>query len=561
MRPVWPVILRRARRFENGVVGVMSMSSTTLVETEAVHQDVILSMRGIKKSFPGVQALKGVDFELRRGEVHALIGENGAGKSTLVKIVMGVYRKDEGTIFLNGKEVDFSNPEQAREHGVNMVFQELSLIPHLDVAQNIFLGREPKGRFGFIRYRELYRKTRELIENYRLQVPFTMRDKISSLGRGNCQIVEILKALARETVVLILDEPTASLTKEEEDSLYQIIMTLKKQGVSIIYISHRLEEVLRNCDRITVLRDGVRVATENADHLDVDALVEMMTGKSLHSQGKGVRGEGSTQRKNVALSVRNLTIGSRVQGISFDLHYGEVLGVTGLMGSGKSEIAQALFGIHPSRIGEIYFEGRRLNVRNPLDAIRAGIALVPEDRKREGLVLIHSVEDNVSLSVVRDFSRMGWFQKRRARKAVEEQVHRLMIKTPTLQQEVQYLSGGNQQKVVVGKWLIRKPKVLILDEPTVGIDVKAKAELRSYVREMVADGSCGAILFSSDLNDIIQACDRVLVLYRGRVVKEYVHTAFLTEESLHRAIQGVVDENPLKNCSRKEKGEGNGSGC
>ncbi|MEN3186638.1 MAG: sugar ABC transporter ATP-binding protein [Atribacterota bacterium] len=507
----------------------------------ATSQNVIMCLRGVKKSFPGVQALKGVDFELRRGEVHALIGENGAGKSTLVKIVMGVYRKDEGVMLLDGREVDFSNPEQAREHGITMVFQELSLIPYLDVAQNIFLGREPKNKFGLVKYRELYRWARELIERYHLQVPFKVSDTIVSLGRGNCQIVEILKALAREAKVLILDEPTASLTKDEEDSLYEIIMTLKARGVSVIYISHRLEEVLRNCDRITVLRDGVKVTTGDAQNLNVDVLVEMMTGKSFH--GKQIsRGETNIRRlKQPILAVRNLSVGERVRGVSFEVYAGEVLGITGLMGSGKSEIARALFGIDHPRTGEITLQGKLLNVRNPIGAIRNGIALIPEDRKREGLILIHSVEDNVTLSVIRDFSRAGWFQRKRARREVEKQVYRLMIKTPTLQQQVQYLSGGNQQKVVVGKWLMRKPKILILDEPTVGIDVNAKRELRDYVREMVADGSCGAILFSSDLNDIIQACDRVLVLYRGQIIKEYPHAALLSEESLHRAIQGVVE--------------------
>lgn len=510
-------------------------------ESLAISQDVIMFLRGIKKSFPGVQALKGVDFELRRGEVHALIGENGAGKSTLVKIVMGVYRKDEGVMVLDGCEVDFLNPEQAQQHGINMVFQELSLIPYLDVAQNIFLGREPKNRLGFIKYRELYRWAEELIERYHLQVPFTVWDKIVSLGRGNCQIVEILKALAREAKVLILDEPTASLTRDEEDSLYEIIMTLKKRGVSIIYISHRLEEVLRNCDRITVLRDGVKVATKEAQDLSVDALVEMMTGKRSH--GKQIDGEKRETKQLIQpiLTVRNLSIGSRVHAVSFEVYPGEVLGITGLMGSGKSEIARALFGIERLSAGEVMLQGKLLNVRSPIGAIREGIALIPEDRKREGLVLTHSVEDNITLSVVRDFSRTGWFQRKQARKEVEKQVHRLMIKTPTLQQQVQYLSGGNQQKVVVGKWLMCKPKILILDEPTVGIDVKAKGELRNYIREMVADGSCGAILFSSDLNDIIQACDRVLVLYRGQIIKEYPHAALLSEESLHRAVQGVVE--------------------
>jgi len=506
--------------------------------------DYILELLNIEKRFPGVQALKGVDFRLKKGEVHALVGENGAGKSTLMKIIMGIYTKDDGRIVLEGDEIDIRTPEEAHAQGIGMIFQELSLIPQLNVAQNIFLGNEPLRRLNFLNNRRLYSRTRDLMEKYNVREHFGLKDRIMNLSRGYCQIVEVLKALSRDTRVLIMDEPTASLTKEEEDTLYQIIMNLKSRGVSIIYISHRLEEIFRNCDRVTVLRDGNLVSTEKVSDVTMEGLIEMMTGKKLEAAARHGRGEGnaSGDEKNVLIKVQGLCWKHRLHDVDFHVNYGEVVGVTGLMGSGKSEIARALFGIEAYDKGSIFMEGEEVYIKSPSDAVGLGLALVPEDRRYEGLMLMHSVEENVALPLVGDLTRWGWFQRKTARERVKGQVGQLDIKTPSLKQKTEYLSGGNQQKVVVAKWLTKKPKLLILDEPTVGIDVNTKAELRGLIRKMVKDESCGVLLFSSDLNEVIQVSDRIIVLYRGEVIKEYSNTVQVKEEYLHRAIQGIIKE-------------------
>ena len=507
-----------------------------------ISDSAILQLHDVKKQFPGVQALKGVDFELKRGEVHALVGENGAGKSTLMKIIMGIYTKDSGEMILEGRSVEVRTPEEAHEHGIGMIFQELSLIPQLNVAQNIFLGNEPLRHLRFLNNRELYTRARALMNNYNIQEHFSVKDRVMGLSRGYCQIVEVLKALSRDTNILIMDEPTSSLTKEEEDTLYQIIMNLKARGVSIIYISHRLEEIFRNCDRVTVLRDGNKVATEQVDDVSMEGLIELMTGKKIEAVSRHGTAKAEQEVENALLRVEGLCWKHRLRNVSFHVNYGEVVGITGLMGSGKSEIARALFGIEICDSGEIYMEGKRFQIKSPSDAIQLGLALVPEDRRYEGLVLIHSVEENVALPLVGELSRWGWFQKSTAKKQVEKQVAQLDIRTPSLKQKTEFLSGGNQQKVVVAKWLTQQPKLLIMDEPTVGIDVNTKAELRVGVREMVKDRSCGVLLLSSDLNEIIQVCDRIIVLYRGEVIKEYSNEVPVKEEFLHRAIQGIIKD-------------------
>lgn len=502
----------------------------------------ILKLNDVKKQFPGVQALKGVDFELKEGEVHALVGENGAGKSTLMKIIMGIYTKDSGEMILEGRPVDVRTPEEAHEHGIGMIFQELSLILQLNVAQNIFLGNEPLRHMRFLNNKELYSRARTLMRKYNIQEHFNVKDRVMGLSRGYCQIVEVLKALSRDTKVLIMDEPTSSLTKEEEDTLYQIIMNLKASGVSIIYISHRLEEIFRNCDRVTVLRDGNKVATEQVADVTMEGLIELMTGKKIESVLHHGAVKVEREIENALLRVEGLCWKHRLRNVDFHVNYGEVVGITGLMGSGKSEIARALFGIETHDRGAIYMEGKSVQIKSPPDAIQLGLALVPEDRRYEGLVLIHSVEDNVALPLVGELSRWGWFHRAKARKKVENQVAQLDIRTPSLKQKTEFLSGGNQQKVVVAKWLTQQPKLLILDEPTVGIDVNTKAELREGIREMVKDKSCGVLLFSSDLNEIIQVCDRIIVLYRGEVIKEYSNEVPVKEEYLHRSIQGVITD-------------------
>jgi len=516
----------------------------TLTPQKRVIQsgEVLLSLTNIEKSFPGVRALKGVDFELRKGEVHALVGENGAGKSTLMKILMGVYTKDAGEMNLGGQAISIDTPEEAHEHGIGMIFQELSLVPQLNVAQNIYLGNESKRGLGFLNDRSMYDRAADLMDKYNVKGYFGIKDRVAKLSRGYRQIVEVLKALSRDTNILIMDEPTASLTKDEEETLYQIIMNLKAEGVSIIYISHRLEEIFKNCDRVTVFRDGNKVKTTEVDAVNMEQLIELMTGRKLeiidhhHTMKSG-------SSENALLKVDNLCWKHRLKDVSFHLNYGEVVGITGLMGAGKSEIARALFGIEPRDSGDIFIEGKQVDIKNPWDAVEAGMALVPEDRRNQGLVLMHSVADNIALPLVSDLQAFaGWFRERKAYNQVDEQVSSLGIKTPSIRQKTKYLSGGNQQKVVVSKWLTKTPKILILDEPTVGVDVKTKAELRNIIRELVKDNDRGVILFSSELNEIIQLSDRIIILYRGEVLKEYSNEMPLPEDGLHRAVQGIITD-------------------
>ncbi len=506
------------------------------------EREVLLKLTGITKSFPGVLALKGVDFELRRGEVHALVGENGAGKSTLMKIIMGVYSKDNGEITLSGRPIEIDTPEQAHEHGIGMIFQELSLVSQLDVAKNIFLGNESKRGPFFLNDTHIYTRAEELMEKYNVREYFSVKDRVSKLSRGYSQIVEVLKALSRDTNILIMDEPTASLTKEEEETLNKIIRNLKNQGVSIIYISHRLEEIFKNCDRVTVFRDGSKVKTTDIDDVNMEQLIELMTGRKLEVDLSHHTVENGSS-ENALLKVENLCWRHRLRNVNFHLNYGEVVGITGLMGAGKSEIARALFGIEPPDSGEFYIDGKEVSIKHPWDAVENGMALVPEDRRNQGLVLQHSVADNIALPQVGDLKGLfGWFKASSAYRKAGEQVSSLGVKTPSLKQKTKFLSGGNQQKVVVGKWLTKTPKILILDEPTVGVDVKTKAELRGIIQDLVKDNNRGVILFSSELNEILQLSDRIIILYRGEVIREFSNIDTLPEDDLHRAVQGIISE-------------------
>ena len=503
----------------------------------------LLKLVNIQKTFPGVVALKGIDFDLRKGEVHALVGENGAGKSTLMKILMGVCDRSCGDMYLDGKPIEIRTPEEAHAQGIGMIFQELSLVPQLDVAQNIYLGNENKLALGILNDRKMYESALTLMAKYNVRQYFDVKDKVGKLSRGYMQIVEVLKALSRKTRILIMDEPTASLTKDEEDTLNQIIMNLKSQGVSIVYISHRLEEIFRNCDRVTVFRDGNKVVTKDVCDISMDDLIELMTGRKLEACQDHTR-PSSSNDEVALLEVRNLSWKHRLRNVNFTLRRGEILGITGLMGAGKTEIARAIFGIDPIDSGEIFIDGKKIVIRRPWEAVNAGMALVPEDRKKQGLVLMHSVWDNIALPLVGDFTGMiGKFKEKLASVLVHQQIDQLDIKTPSPKQKAKNLSGGNQQKIVVAKWLSKKPKILILDEPTVGVDVRTKAELRNIIRGLVQDQDRGVILFSSELNEILQLSDRVIVLYRGKVIKEFQSCETLKEDELHRAIQGIIQSN------------------
>lgn len=498
----------------------------------------VLKLNNISKEFPGVKALKGVNFVLRRGEVHALVGENGAGKSTLMKILIGVYTKDSGEIIIDGKETNIKDPKTAHEHGIGMIFQELSLVPQLTVAQNIFLNIEYRRKIPFfINDKMIYKKSLELMDKYNIQI--NPEEYVHNLSRGFSQIVEVLKVLAQNVRIMIMDEPTSSLTKTEEETLYGIIKNLKKRGVSIIYISHRLQEIFDTCDRVTVLRDGLKVDTRNVSDISMGKLVELMTGRVMEKSKFTEISEWEKIKKENILEVKDLTIKPRVNVVNFAVKRGEILGITGLMGSGKSEIARVLFGIDFMDKGEVYMDGRKLNIKNPGDAINIGIFLVPEDRRREGLILNQTVESNLTLPILHLISK-GWFvNSRKSERKTNEQIESLSIRTPSIRQLTAYLSGGNQQKVVIGKWLMENPKILILDEPTVGVDVNTKVELRNIISNLTSKHQCSVVLFSSELNEIIKLSSRILVLYKGTIFKEFLNYPPIEETILHHAVQGI----------------------
>ena len=496
---------------------------------------VAVRMTGITKSFSGIRVLHGVDFDLRKGEVHALVGGNGAGKSTLMKILQGVYTPDEGQIAVDGNPVEIRSPHDARALGIGMIFQEFSLIPTLTVAQNIFLGREPRGSGGLIDDRASARRARELFAEMEEEIDPNAR--MLDLGTGYWQLTEIAKALAQDARVLIMDEPTSSLTATEAHSLFALVQRLRKRGISIIYISHRMDEIFRITDRITVLRDGRHVLTDDTAALTMNQVIAAIVGKTME---QAFEWQERSVDRSVAplLQVRNLSAGKRVQDVSFDLYPGEILGLAGLMGSGRTELARAIFGIDRVDKGQILIRGEPTDIRNPEDAITAGVSLVPEDRRIQGLVLDHSVKNNLLLPQLDRLDRAGILDDRRGDRMAGSIVEDLRIKTGSIGTTVRLLSGGNQQKVVIGKWLATEPDILILDEPTAGVDIQAKTEILGVIRAL-ADRGKGIIVISSELVELLAVSDRLLVLRDGHVVREIDRREIRTEEELHRAVQGA----------------------
>lgn len=490
----------------------------------------LMRVSGIRKCFGGVVALDGVDLDLRAGEVHALLGENGAGKSTLIKILGGVYQPDEGEVRMGGTCVKVTDVATADQLGIRLIHQELALAPNLTVAENIFLGREPV-QYGLLDRKQLFRAAEALCRELGLQEISDVRVLVQELSVAQQQMVEIARALSSKARVLVLDEPTASLSEAETEALFAKLIQLRKQGVGIIYISHRLEEIQRIADRITVLRDGRSVGTQNSANVDTGELIHWMVGRELRNHyPRSVSRPGS-----VALQVKNLQ-GRGVHGVSFELRYGEILGFAGLVGSGRSELARALFGIEPAYGGEISVDEQPVVVRTPADALAAGIALVPEDRKREGLVMEQSVAYNLTLPWVHHWMRGCMPDERRHDEIVTRAVRDFAIKTADVDQAVSSLSGGNQQKVVVGKWMEKPPKILILDEPTRGVDVGAREEMFHIIHRFVAEGMA-VLLISSDLPEVMNLSHR-LALYRdGRIVREVAADQITAEEIMVELTQ------------------------
>jgi ribose transport system ATP-binding protein len=503
-------------------------------DRDPVAENVVLAARGIRKSFSGVEVLHGVDFTLRRGEVHGLVGQNGAGKSTLVKIINGTYAGDQGEVVANGVVVTRSGTVESRKRGIAMVFQEFSLIPSMPVSQNIFLGREPKGRSGLIDDGETKRLARAALARVGSDIDPDLL--VAELPVGSRQLVEIAKAISQDASILILDEPTASLAAAEIKVLTEAMARLRGEGIAIIFISHHLDEVVAMCDRVTVLRDGDVTLVADTAEITLSAIIEAMLGRSLEStlawQKHDVDRTGTP-----LLRVSGLT-NARLHGVSFDLYGGEVVGIAGLLGSGRSEVMRAVFGIDSLESGSIEVEGRRRQIHGPADALHAGIALVPEDRGRAGLVREHSVAHNILMASWRRVAKAGFVDDGAATGVATTFVDQLKIRTAGLQQEVKGLSGGNQQKVVVAKNLAAKPAVLLLDDPTVGVDVGSRREILEDVRTLALHGN-GVVLVSSELEELSGLADRVLIMRAGAVQRVLDRWAGddLSEEALSRAVQ------------------------
>ncbi|HOU14826.1 MAG TPA: sugar ABC transporter ATP-binding protein [Anaerolineae bacterium] len=504
------------------------------VKSASPSQEVILEVENVSKSFPGVKALDSVSFDLRRGEVHALVGENGAGKSTLMKILSGVYQPDEGVIRYKGKPVSFNDVTQAREAGIAIIYQELNLIPHLSVAANIFIGREPLTRFGTLDEKKMNADAVATLA--RLNVSLDPTIKLNQLPVSKQQMVEIAKAISFDSEVLIMDEPTSALTESEINELFRIIHTLRDHGVAIIYISHRLDELRHIVDRISILRDGHSVSTDDYTAIGMGEIVNRMVGRKLENKFPPKQNVPTTDK---ILEVRHIVRAGILHDISFDLYRGEILGIAGLMGAGRSELGRAIFGADPIDTGDVIMNGRTLVLRSPADAIKAGIAYLSENRKEEGLAVKMTLAENVTLANVLEICRrFGVLSRGQEIEVTQRYVKSLNIRTPSLTQIVNNLSGGNQQKVVVAKWLFCDSKILIFDEPTRGIDVGTKYAIYELIGVLAREGR-GVIMISSDLPEILGLTDRVLVLHEGSLAATLA-TAQTTQEEILNYAAGVA---------------------
>ena len=471
----------------------------------------LLEVRNISKSFPGVVALDDVSLRVDRGTVHALIGENGAGKSTLMKIIAGIVPADAGALLLAGRRLQLRSPRQALEHGIAMIHQELNLMPSMSVAENIWIGREPVNAFGLISHRELHRRTRALLE--RLAIDLDPQAEVRALSIANRQLVEIARALSYDSQLLIMDEPTSALTGRDAARLFAIIRQLKTQGKAVLYITHRMEELGEVADAITVLRDGRYIGTDRCGNLTRAQMIRMMCGRELaHISPAGRSAPGAP-----VLCARRLSLPPHFRDVSFELHAGEILGIAGLVGAGRSKLAEALFGVTPASCGALLIGGTEITVDSPRTALACGMALVTEDRKETGCFLPLSVLDNLEIAVLtRDFVRLGFVRGAAVREACAAMSRQLRVKTPDLGEPIANLSGGNQQKVLIGRWLLTGPRILILDEPTRGIDVAAKAEIHQLIAQLASHGAA-VLMISSELPEILGMSHRVMVMHEGRV--------------------------------------------
>ena len=489
-----------------------------------MEQKVVLKMRGISKFYPGVVALDKVDLDVYEGEVHALLGENGAGKSTLIKVLSGAVRNDEGSIELNGKTFQHMTPLEARENGVEVIYQEYNLIPGLTVAENVCLGSQ---MHGIVDMRQQVRKTQEIFDRYHINLDPTAL--VGSLPPARQQLVEITKAISKDPKIIVMDEPTAQLTMAEVENLYKIIAALKSKGTSIIYISHRMEELFAVTDRVTIMRDGQYIRTVNTAETDRDSLITLMVGRELKSNGPRT----GYATDEVVLKADHIS-GYVNEDCSFELRKGEILGVAGLVGAGRTELMRVIFGADKKLSGTVQINGRQASIRRPEDAIKAGIGLIPEDRKMQGCFLNQTIEWNISMGNIRSLTTGGLVDNRKIADAAEKYKDMLNIKTPSVQQLVRNLSGGNQQKVVLAKVLLADTDIIIFDEPTRGIDVGARAEIYALMDQLASSGK-SLIMVSSDMEELLGMSDRIIVLSEGRITGELTRAEFSQEKILSMA--------------------------
>ena len=494
-----------------------------------MQTDIKLELRNISKSFPGVKALDGVSFKVRKGTTHVLCGENGAGKSTLMKIINGIYTPDEGEILLDGKPVKIDNPIHARSLGISMIFQELSFVPEMTVAENIFLGRWPLDKFHRVDHAEMYRRTQALMEQEGLH--YSPYEQLKNLSVSDIQMLEIIKAVSNDPQIVIMDEPTSAITDKEIDKLFEMIHTLKQRGASIIYISHKMDEIFRIADDITVLRDGAMVDSRPASELDVDETIALMVGRRMENKYPYE----AVPKGDVLLDVKHLTAEGVFRDVSFNIRAGEIVGFAGLMGAGRTEVVRALFGLDPYDSGEITIKGQRREHLSVKQNIADGLVMLSEDRRRYGLIPIRSVMENVSLANLQKFIYKGRLHRKEERDAVTEQCRSMNVKTPTLETTVEALSGGNQQKVVLAKWMEVDPDILLMDEPTRGIDVGAKFEIYKLMIDLARKGKA-LLMVSSELPELLGMCDRIYVLSQGRITGELQRENFSAEQIMHYAI-------------------------
>lgn len=494
----------------------------------------VLELKGIKKSFGSVSVLKGVDFSLAKGEVHALVGGNGAGKSTLMKIMTGVYTRDDGEIYIDDKQVMIHSTHDAKENGIAMIFQELSLVQTMTVAENIFLGEEVT-RHGIRDTVYMNKKAKEVLDE--LGIAADPGVPVNKLSVGMSQMIEIAKAVSKQARILVLDEPTAALSDSETAELFKMIRDLKAKGVSMVYISHRMNEIMQIADSITILRDGVIVHNDAIRNLTLDDIItHMIGGAGVNKKFDWIEREYDKKGADM-LTVQHLNINSKLKDISFSLKKGEILGFAGLMGSGRTEILESLFGVRKKEGGTVLLNGKVIEVKSTRDAVKAGFALIPEDRRKQGLVLIHSVKENAILPIVGKLRKKKILvDEKSANEIVAKNIEQLNIITDGIQKRINLLSGGNQQKVVIAKWLNMNPQIMMLDEPTAGVDIGAKTEIIELIRNFADEGK-GVIFVSSELTELMAVCDRIIILYDGRITGEIERKEIKAEEELQYAIQ------------------------